>query len=267
MKNFDLGQIFRKIAILFKFSKYYVFGQIFEKKFNFDQNFPKILKNVDFSKIFDKNRFCPNFRKISILVKSFENFLKCWKLSKRFNFLKNFDLSKISKNIDFGENFEKLRFCSNFRKNFDFRENCRKFRFWLNFFKNFDFGQILTNISIFGQNFRKFRKISISVKFSKTFDFCKISGKFRVCSKFSKNIWKISKNIDLCKILEKFRFGSKFSKNFDFGQIFRKISILVKFFEKFRFCSNFRNITFLVKFSKKNSILIKIFENFQKCRF
>ena len=34
--NFDFGQIFRKISILVKFSKNYVFGQIFETKFDFD---------------------------------------------------------------------------------------------------------------------------------------------------------------------------------------------------------------------------------------
>ena len=147
---------------------------------------------------------------------------------------------------------------------------------FVKFSKNFNFAQIL------GQTFRKFRKISLSVKFSTNFDFCKISEKFRVCSKFSKNIWKISKNIDMgqifrkisiwVKILEKFRFWSKFSniaKNVDFSKIFEKFRFwsnfsknfdffLFKFFEKFRFCSNFRYMTFLVKFSKKNFI---------KCRF
>ena len=120
-------------------------------------------KTVDFSKIFVKFRFWSKFfekfrfflRKISILVK----------------FLKNFD---------FGQNFEKLCFCSNFRKKIDFPQNCRKFLFWLNFPK----------ISFFDQNFWKFRKISILVKFST--------------------------NIDLSQIFEKFGFGSEFSKHWDF---------------------------------------------------
>ena len=128
---------------------------------------------------------------------------------------------------------------------------------------------------IFGLNFRKFRKISILVKFSTNFDFCQIFEKFRVCSKFSKNFWKISKNIDLGQIFEKFRFGQNFrkicvsskipnnfdlgqSKNFDFGQIIGKFRVCSKFsknfwkisknidlgqiFEKFRFGQNFRKI-------------------------
>ena len=158
--NFDFGQNFRKISILVTFSKILV---KLSKKNSILVKIFENFKNVDFSKIFVKFRFWSKFfekfrfflRKISILVK----------------FLKNFD---------FGQNFEKLCFCSNFRKNFYFRQNCGKFLFWLNFPK----------ISFFGQNFRKFRKISILVKFPT--------------------------NIDLSQIFEKFGFGSKFSKHWDF---------------------------------------------------
>ena len=134
--------------------------------------------------------------------------------------------------------------------------------------------------------FRKFWKISISVKFSKNFDISQIFEKFwfwsmwkitflfkfskkvRFCSKLSK----ISKNIDFSQIFDKFRFLSyfrnisakyrkisiwvKFLKNFDLGQNFRKISIsskipnnfdLGQIFEKLRFWSNYRKISILVK--------------------
>ena len=63
VKNFDLGQNFRKIpklSYLLKFSKNFDFGQIFQ---NFD--LVKFSKNL---------RFWSNFRKIYILVKIFEQF-------------------------------------------------------------------------------------------------------------------------------------------------------------------------------------------------
>ena len=123
---------------------------------------------------------------------------------------------------------------SEFSKNFDCFENFEKFRFWSNF-----------------------RKISILVK---------ISNQFGFLENFEK------KSI-LVKIFEKFRFQSNFLKNFDFGQNFRKISI-IKFSKKFRFWSNFRkNFDFGQNFRKKLDFS-KIFEkisivvkNFVKFRF
>ena len=74
----------------------------------------------------------------------------------------------------------------------------------------------------FGQNFGKFRKISILVKFSRNLDFGQIFEKFRFR-------WNIRKNFDFRQNIQKFR------KNFDFDLIFRKISIFLENFEKFGF--------------------------------
>ena len=122
---------------------------------------------------------------------------------------------------------------------------------------------------IFGENFWKFRKIFIFVIFSTNFDFCQIFEKFRVCSKFPKNFWKISKNIDLGQNFRKIWISSKIPNNFDFSQIFdkyrfesnfRKIWIWVKFFETLGFLRKFRLISILV--NRKISILVKLSENF-----
>ena len=97
---------------------------------------------------------------------------------------KNFDFGQIiEKNFDFGQNFRKFR-------KIDFSQNFEKFRFWVKIFekffrkfrffdlgqsKNFHFGQIFENFrfwlkfSKIFDLFGKFRKISISVKFSKKF--------------------------------------------------------------------------------------------------
>ena len=141
LKNFDFGQNFSKIPTFFRkfrtisiLVKIYEIFRIFLKfhnKYRFWSNYWKISILVKISKkirfIFEiffrkKNRnfLVKFFRKISILVNIFENF--------RFLIF-----SKISKNFVFGQNLEKLRFCSNFRKLFDFRKNCGKFRFSLNF--------------------------------------------------------------------------------------------------------------------------------------
>ena len=94
--------------------------------------------------------------------------------------LEKFRFLKISKNFDLVKFFEKYKFGQNFRKNFVqisekisiFVKIFENFDFEVKFSKNFDFGQILPNISIFGQNFRKSRKMSILVKCSTIFDFC-----------------------------------------------------------------------------------------------
>ena len=147
-KNFDLGQILTKISIFgknfLKLRQIWFWSKKFFEKFRFWSNFRRItflvkfskrksilikileiLKNVDFSsnfrKKFSKNFdfgqnlrkipiFFQNFRKISIWVKSLENF-------------------------DFGQIFEKFRFWSKFFKIFDLFENLEKFRCWSNFRK------------------------------------------------------------------------------------------------------------------------------------
>ena len=106
---------------------------------------------------------------------------------------------------------------------------------------------------IFGQNFRKFRKIAILVKFSPNLDFCQIFEKFRVCSKFRRISGKF----------RKISISVKFSKNFDLGQNFRKFAFL----RKFRIISIWvnRKIRFW-----SHLILVKIFdlfENIEKLRF
>ena len=135
------------------------------------------------------------------------------------NFRK-FSISVISKNFDFGHNFEKFRFWSKFSKIFDSNQIFEKisilvkifekFPFWSKFSKNFGFSQMFEKFW-FEQNFRKF---SISV-ISKNFVFGHNFEKFR----FGQNFRKSS---ILIKFSKKFRFWSKFSKNFDFGQIFER---------------------------------------------
>ena len=92
----------------------------------------------------------------------------------------------------------------------------------------------------------------------------------------------------LVKFSKDFLFWSTFSKNFDFGKkIFskyynfrsnfrKKIPILVILSKNFDFGQSFRKISILVKFSVKFSIkisinlpkfLVKIFKNFEKIRF
>ena len=107
-KNFDFGQNFRKFSISFR-----KFGNISMKvKFS----------NFDLGQIFEKFSFWSNFRKNfhSILVKSFENFVKfrfwsCfWKISILVKFSKIFDFGqifqKISILVKIFENFENFRF-------------------------------------------------------------------------------------------------------------------------------------------------------------
>ena len=132
-------KFFEKFEI-FKFSKNFDFGQIFEKlwflwKFSI---LIKIWKNFDFRK----------FRRISILVENdFGQFFK-----------KNFDFSEIFEKISISGNFSQIFFdfvhpiLLKISKNLIFFENFEKisilvvsfeiFHFSQNFRKNFDFGQI-----------------------------------------------------------------------------------------------------------------------------
>ena len=137
-------------------------------------------------------------------------------------------------------------------------------------------------------------------KFRKKFYFVKFSKKFRVWSKFTKNIFSwIWKNFDFGQIFEHFDFdhdfrkkiekitildkiGENFWKNVDFSQIFKDIWFRSKFtktdfFEKFakgRFYSNFGKLSILVKIYEKNWDLGIIFwknvdfvsKNFDFCR-
>ena len=73
-------------------------------------------------------------------------------------------ISKIKKNFDFGQNFKK----------FDFDQNFPKISILIKFKKK---------KNDFGQNFQKFRKIPVSLKFSKN-NWVKFTKKFRFCSNF-----------------------------------------------------------------------------------
>ena len=146
---------------------------------------------------------------------------------------------------------------SNFWKNFDFGRNLKDIDFFREFGKIIDFGQIFETNFDFGQNWRKFRKMSILVKFSKNFDFGhnfrKISSLVKFFQKISilVNIFENCEKCRFCQIFVKFRFYSKFTKNGDFFENF----------QKFRFWSNFEKLSILVrKFSKKIRILVIIFE-------
>ena len=128
------------------------------------------------------------------MVKSFENFLKCWKLSIRVKFSNNFDFGQNLRKISILVKFSKISILVKFSKNISIL---------IKIFESFWF-------------IRKFRKILISVKFSKNWNYGQIFEKFRFWSNF-----------------RKFRFWSNFrKKHFDFDQNFRKfwkMSILVKF--------------------------------------
>ena len=285
MSNFDFSQIFKKFPdFLVKFRINFEFIQNFFENFrfcqiskNFDSNFRKILLNFPkFLVKFSKNsNFLP---KISV------KFSKNFELSILFKFRK-ISISEILKNFYFGQIFEK--FWSNFEK-FRFRSKKISSKFSKISYQIFEKISILFEICEKFWFFRKFRKISISVKFPNNFELGQISKKtsilfqisenfekFRFWWNFRKNsIWtkcsKISKNfgqnfeinrfwskITLFKsnfrkisILVKFRFWSKFSKIFDYNQTSEKNFVfLVNFFKNFDFCQSFEKISIL--FEKK----------------
>ena len=91
----------------------------------------------------------------------------------------------------------------------------------MKFFEKFQFGQNLRKMSIFFENFEKFRfrvkfaykfflKISVLVIFTKNFDLGLNLRIISILVKFSKKFgfWsKLTKNFDLFENSEKFRFG------------------------------------------------------------
>ena len=103
------------------------------------------------------------FRKISILVE----------INEKFRFF-----SKISKNVDLGQIFEKISILVKFFERISILVKIlEKFRFSSKTTKNVDFGQIL-------DFFENFENSSNLVKFSKNFDFRQIFKKIRVWSNF-----------------------------------------------------------------------------------
>ena len=278
-------KIFRKISIFskisknfhnVKFSKIFRFWLKFSKIFDLSENFEKFRS---WSKLSEKLRKFPN---VSILVKFSKNFdfgQNFWKFRKIFIFVKfskkiSIFVKIIDNFADFGqnfrknfENFEKFRLRSNVRKiwisskipknfdfgqkNFDFGQNYRKF-FWSNFSKKIRFIRQNFEKFRFGSNFRKFSEKSILVKFT-------------ILVKFSISI--LVKIFETLGFLRKFSIFNrklsirvKLSNNFDFGQNFRKISILVDIFENFgqilkkkffgQIFDNFENVDFSKIFEK-----------------
>ena len=181
------------------------------KKYEFGQNFWKISIFVKFSKNFNFRQILQNYfgilEKISILVKIIPNF------QKNSHFVKFKE--KISILINFGRNLRKISiFFSKSLKTFDFSQIFENFEFG-QIFRNWDFGQIFEKKFDFGQNLRKFQRISHLAKFiEKKFDFNQFWSKFSI-------------NFDFLES----------SKTFDFSQIFenfKKIQIL-SILEKFPF--------------------------------
>ena len=109
-----------------------------------------------------------NFPKILVLVKILE-------ISK---------LVKVTENLDFGQNFKKIRLWSKSFKNFDFGQN---------FSKNLDFGQ-------------NYRKISILVKIFENLDFGQ---------RFRKSPYEsiLSEKLPFCQIFEDLPFGDRYQKS------------------------------------------------------
>ena len=122
--------------------------------------------------------------KISILVKIYENLdfgQDCriimilvnilGKISSLVNIFVKIDLvkifpkswfwSKLSENVNLGQNLQICLFWSNISKNLDFGQNFWKYRFLLSLSKNLKYGQICLKKLDFGHISRKF---SISVK-------------------------------------------------------------------------------------------------------
>ena len=175
-KFFEKNSIFSKIVENF-LKKHLILVKILTKIYDLSV---KIFENFrswsNFRKNFD---FGQNYRKISILVKIFEEFPICSKISKNFS-VKIFE--KFRK-FWFSQIIGKFRFWSNFFKIFVLFANFEKFRFWSNFRKI----SILVKSSENFRFFRKFRKLSIRVKLSK-----KISIFVKIFENF--------KNVDFSKI-------------------------------------------------------------------
>ena len=192
----------KKKSIFSKISKNFHFRQIFFLNFEFGLNFWKFGSISILVKSSKKTRswwkfsilviifakFSSTFRNNSILVKCSKNFdfnKKFWTISIFPKFRKITILVKFSKNFALGQIFETIRFRSKLSRNVDSFANFEKisilvkiyakFRFLWKFSKNFENFEILwfewnfRNKFGFDQNFRffrKFRKVSIWVRFS-----------------------------------------------------------------------------------------------------
>ena len=115
-------------------------------------------------------------------------------------------------------------------------------------FRNFDFGQIFEKKIEFGQNYRKFPKISNLLKLSQIFDFGQIFEKFRFFRKVRRNsiLVKFSKSSILVKFSE-ISILAEIYKKFVVSE-FLKIPIWVNFSKNFEFGQNFEQISFFRKF-------------------
>ena len=112
----------------------------------------KFLKNFDLNKIVENFWCFRKFRTISILVKIFKNFEKF-----RFHsYFQKINWVKLTKKFEFGQNFRKIWILVKFSKKKSILVNFSK--------KTIDFVQ----------NFRKFRKTQILLKFSKNFNLSRI---------------------------------------------------------------------------------------------
>ena len=188
-------------------------------------------------------------------MQNFEKISILVKIYAKFRFL-----WKFSKNF---ENFEILWYEWNFRNKFGFDQNFRFFRkfrkisIWVRFSWHSILAKFLEKIDFY----ENFEKILIWVKFSKQFDCGQIFEKFRFQSKFSKN-FDFFRKFEIFLFVSNFRKKSilvKFSKNIDFGQNFR--NFFFGNFENIRFWSNFLRILILVRILEKNN---RFFRKFRK---
>ena len=222
-ENFDFGQNVRKIQILVKISE--------KSRF-----LVKILENLDFRQNNNKSQFWWKFWKISI----FRFFWKISMLVKSFGkspfwskFGKILILVKISKNLDFGENYREISVWVKISKTSLLVRIFGKSGLRYEFSENLHFGE-------------NFRKISILVKIMESLDSAPNCRQISI-------LVKISKNLDFGKQLsEKSRFCSKFWKIFDFDQNCRKISIFVKIIGNSPFPSKFSETSIFVWNSGKS---------------
>ena len=87
--------------------------------------------------------------------------------------------SKISKTIDFGQNFRKYRFWSKLSKVLDFEQNLQKSRIWSQLSKYLDFGQNCRKFSILVKTYHNvdFGQIAEN-DYSQIFETCQFGSKF-----------------------------------------------------------------------------------------
>ena len=179
----------------------------------------EIVKNLDFGQNYKSSKnldFCQNCRKLSILVKTYQN----------GDFAQDFIwMLIIVKCFEQCRYLQMSRFLSKFMKISILVKTVGKPWSWSTISENLDFSQYHreNRFGIF------FLQILVLVK--------------------------ISENVDLGQNLQICRFGSKISKNVDFGQNFRKyrfwwkllkISNLVKFVEKSRLWSKCKEMSIVL---------------------